>query len=195
MLLGRMIIAMLVAVSGTNIALARIVNYTPPKALESIQTIQHPYSVRIYPNQRASRSQVRKPMTGLKIIPSKKCWDGSVGTVYDVCPNKSLPRPRVTHHSFAVATGVFAWAHSYRAVQIANCESGGSAGAVRYDGNPHLRGFYSGKWQMDQSFWETYGGLSYARNAADASEASQDAVAYRGYLSRGWQPWACSHMV
>jgi hypothetical protein len=44
---------------------------------------------------------------------------------------------------------------------------------------------------MDADFWETYGGLKYASRPELASETEQDAVAYRGWLARGWQPWEC----
>ncbi len=56
-------------------------------------------------------------------------------------------------------------------------------------------GKYRGKWQMDADFWQTYGGLQYASRPDAASEAEQDAVAYRGWQARGWQPWECRKVL
>jgi hypothetical protein len=58
-----------------------------------------------------------------------------------------------------------------------NCKSTGS------------KGKYQGTWQMDASFWKTYGGLKYAKKASKASCNEQDLVAYKGWLARGWSPW------
>ena len=58
-----------------------------------------------------------------------------------------------------------------------NCKSTGS------------KGKYQGTWQMDASFWKTYGGLKYAKKASKASCYEQDLVAYKGWLARGWSPW------
>lgn len=53
---------------------------------------------------------------------------------------------------------------------------------------------------MNRAFWITYGGsMKYAGSQKDrktwrwekAPRWMQDQVAYRGYLDRGWQPWAC----
>lgn len=95
--------------------------------------------------------------------------------------------------------GSYAWAHSRSGFRVSNCESGDRQApdvGSRYNGDAHLRDrAYYGKWQMDSDFWATYGGLSYAGNAADASESAQDAVAYRGFLDRGWQPWECAGIM
>ena len=58
-----------------------------------------------------------------------------------------------------------------------NCKSTGS------------KGKYQGTWQMNASFWKTYGGLKYAKKASKASCHQQDLVAYKGWLARGWSPW------
>jgi hypothetical protein len=50
-------------------------------------------------------------------------------------------------------------------------------------------GKYRGKWQMDSAFWRTYGGLKYAPTPDRATCHEQDLVAFRGWQSRGWQPW------
>lgn len=78
------------------------------------------------------------------------------------------------------------WANTPKARSVSNCESGGNPCAV----NPS--GKYRGKWQMDSSFWSSYGGLNYASRPDLASEYDQDIVAYRGWLARGWSPWSCA---
>lgn len=101
-----------------------------------------------------------------------------------------------THDAPAPSTGVdkavdnfsssSAWASSAFARKVANCESGGNPRAVNASGK------YRGKWQMDASFWRTYGGLQYASTPDRATEAQQDSVAYRGWQDRGWSPWSCA---
>ena len=51
------------------------------------------------------------------------------------------------------------------------------------------KGKYQGTWQVNAGFWETYGGLKYAKKASKASCQEQDLVAYQGWLARGWSPW------
>ena len=88
------------------------------------------------------------------------------------------------------------WAESYKAVRVANCESGGGPNDASrtYDGNAHLRdpnGHY-GKWQFDLDTWYSVGGTG---NPADFSENVQDKFAYKLFLQRGWQPWECAGMI
>jgi len=83
-------------------------------------------------------------------------------------------------------TSSAAWAASPKAVAVAKCESGGNPTVVSRTGK------YQGKWQMDDRFWQSYGGLQFASDPQFASEAQQDEVAYRGWLARGWQPWSCA---
>lgn len=78
------------------------------------------------------------------------------------------------------------WASTAKARAVAFCESSGDIHAVSATGK------HRGKWQADADFWRTYGGLVYAPRPELASEVEQDAVAYRGWLARGWQPWACA---
>lgn len=96
---------------------------------------------------------------------------------------KPKPKPKPAAQSFADSA---AWAASPKAVAVARCESGGNPTVT----NPS--GKYQGKWQMDDSFWRSYGGLAFASDPHLASEAQQDEVAYRGWLARGWQPWSCA---
>lgn len=49
-------------------------------------------------------------------------------------------------------------------------------------------GKYRGAYQMDSSFWASYGDGS-APTADQATVASQDDAAWRGYLARGYGPW------
>lgn len=49
-------------------------------------------------------------------------------------------------------------------------------------------GKYRGAYQMDASFWASYGDGS-ALTADQASPQSQDDAAWRGYQARGYGPW------
>ncbi len=96
------------------------------------------------------------------------------------------PAARTTTKSAAQTsfTSSAAWAASAKAVAVAQCESRGNPLSVSASGK------YQGKWQMDDSFWRSYGGLEFASDPQYATEAQQDEVAYRGWLARGWQPWS-----
>lgn len=86
-------------------------------------------------------------------------------------------------------TGFSTWRGSHAYLAVLHCESKGDYGAVSRTGK------YRGGWQMDASFWRTYGGLKYASRPELATPLEQDMVAYRGYLSRGWQPWSCRREI
>ena len=75
------------------------------------------------------------------------------------------------------------WITSPTAIKVIKKESKGNCKAIG------ARGKYRGKWQMNASFWKTYGGLEFASSADLATCEQQDQVAYRGWLARGWQPW------
>lgn len=95
-------------------------------------------------------------------------------------------RPQARPHPVHTpSTGFSTWRGSHAYLAVRDCESGGDYGAVSHTGK------YRGAWQMDASFWSTYGGLKYASRPELATPLEQDMVAYRGYLSRGWQPWSC----
>lgn len=145
--------------------------------------------------QRASRSRSVASPSPFK---TRRLIDKPKKPTTHVAPrSKSPSKPTVTRNSHSSVSKV-GWAHTRSAYRVANCESGDRSAPdvnTRYNGNPHLRGKYSGKWQMDSDFWRTYGGLKYASTAADASETEQDAVAYKGYQARGWQPWSCSRIM
>lgn len=64
---------------------------------------------------------------------------------------------------------------------LAQCESSDNPRAVN--------GPYRGLYQMDQDFWETYGGLTFGRRPDLATRAQQRLIAQRGYLARGREPW------
>lgn len=88
--------------------------------------------------------------------------------------------------------GATAWAATATARAVAQCESGGDPTVVA----THSGVTYYGKWQADAAFVAAYDGSSawsWVRNGRfTMPEAQQDAMAYRGYLARGWQPWACA---
>jgi hypothetical protein len=64
--------------------------------------------------------------------------------------------------------------------QIAQCESGGNPQAVSADGQ------YRGKYQFDQSTWESLGGSG---DPAAAPESEQDQRAAQLYRQRGGSAW------
>lgn len=96
-------------------------------------------------------------------------------------------RRRAAAASRFLSSSAEAWAHSYFAEKVANCESGGNIHAVN--------GQYHGKWQMGPSFWSTFGGLRFASDPLYATEAQQDYVAWTGWKAQGWAPWQCASMV
>jgi hypothetical protein len=119
------------------------------------------------PAKVVQKAVVQKPKktTSPRLTPSKT--DPTVG----------LSRSQRSKVPFAV------WIVSPTAVRVAWRESHNVCSIT----NPS--GKYQGKWQMDDNFWRSYGGLRYAPNPHQASCSEQDLVAYRGWLSRGWQPW------
>lgn len=87
---------------------------------------------------------------------------------------KKIQRPTVSFET---------WIASKTAIRVIKKESKGNCKAIG------AKGKYRGKWQMNSSFWKTYGGLEFAPRADLATCEQQDQVAYRGWLARGWQPW------
>lgn len=101
---------------------------------------------------------------------------------HSVRPTRHL-RPRVVHVS-----GAEAWAASERVRRLIYCESSGVPTVV----SVHNGVTYYGLYQMDADFWTTYGGdPSYLSRPFRAPVWMQNEVAYRGYLHRGYEPWAC----
>lgn len=106
---------------------------------------------------------------------------------------KHAPRPTHTRPGRPAATraGYSTWRHSAEARRILACES-----HTNYtDMSRHGGVIYYGAWQANAGFWRTYGGDSRYlsdRSRFTAPAAMQDAVAYRGWLARGWSPWACA---
>lgn len=91
---------------------------------------------------------------------------------------------RARHLAALVSSDSHVWATQPYAEQVSYCESSGNIRAVN--------GQYLGKWQMDASFWSTYGGLRFASSPLGATEAQQDQVAWTGWKARGWEPWQCA---
>ncbi|MCC7543476.1 DUF348 domain-containing protein [bacterium] len=72
--------------------------------------------------------------------------------------------------------------------QLRFCEAGG-----RY--NTDTGNGYYGAYQMNLDFWKAYGGNP-AIKPSQASPEEQDAVALRGYMKRGAQPWpVCGRFI
>lgn len=78
------------------------------------------------------------------------------------------------------------WAQRPKTRAVIACESSNRVNAVSRTGK------YRGLFQMDRNFWRSYGGLTFAPTPDRASRAAQNYVAYRGFVSRGWAPWACA---
>jgi Transglycosylase-like domain len=95
----------------------------------------------------------------------------------------SRSRASTPVHSVNDPVGFAAWLASPKGKAISWRESHNICDIT----NP--TGKYQGKWQMDDNFWRSYGGLKYAPNPHQATCHEQDLVAYRGWLARGWQPW------
>jgi len=62
-------------------------------------------------------------------------------------------------------------------------------------------GKYRGRYQMDNSLWQTYGGdPRYVGRMQEAPPEMQDEVAWNGFLARGLSPWPtpsrqCAHLL
>ncbi|MEV5340942.1 transglycosylase family protein [Streptomyces sp. NPDC052676] len=65
---------------------------------------------------------------------------------------------------------------------VAECESGG-------DWHINTGNGYYGGLQFQQSTWEAYGGLKYARRADLATREQQIAVAQKVLAAQGWEAW------
>lgn len=75
---------------------------------------------------------------------------------------------------------------------IARCESRTTA---HPDGDPRAKNpgsTASGKWQLINQTWASYGGRAFSRTAAQATVAQQETVAKRLFLSSGFGPWLSS---
>lgn len=101
-------------------------------------------------------------------------------------PSRGGPPPRRSQPA-----GFKAWRQSSTARRVLACESHGNY----TDMSHHAGVIYYGAWQANAAFWRTYGGDP--RYLADRSRFTapawmQDAVAYRGWLARGWSPWSCA---
>lgn len=101
----------------------------------------------------------------------------TVATVVNTDPTRGLTKAQRPTVAFEV------WITSPTAIRVIKKESHGNCKAIG------AKGKYRGKWQMNASFWRTYGGLEFAPRADLATCEQQDQVAYRGWLARGWQPW------
>jgi hypothetical protein len=101
----------------------------------------------------------------------------------------SAPRTERVAPVRPAPVGAVSWAASDRVQRLRKCE-GGAKGYRAVSGS----GTYRGAYQMDRSFWLTYGGDP-SLTADQAPPWMQDQVAYRGFLDRGWQPWTCARIL
>lgn len=108
------------------------------------------------------------------------------------------PVRTVVHHTvrptrhfsphLAYYSGAESWAASEHVRRLRECESGDVPTVV----STHNGVTYYGLYQMDRDFWTTYGGdPSYLGSPFRAPRWLQNEVAYRGFLARGFEPWAC----
>jgi hypothetical protein len=98
--------------------------------------------------------------------------------------DKTVTRHARTSRSYRKNILVKKWASSATAKRITRHESGGNCRAVSPGGT------YRGKWQMNPSFWRSYGGKKFAPSPDRASCYEQDIIAHRGWVDRWWQPWS-----
>lgn len=127
------------------------------------------------------------PVAATSAAPASTASAANPAAVPAVRPAGNDPTVTRRARSSRAARGgisVRAWVNSATARRIIRAESGGNCRAVSPGGK------YRGKWQMDRSFWRTYGGLAYASTPDRASCAQQDIVAHRGWVARWWQPWS-----
>lgn len=96
---------------------------------------------------------------------------------------------RQVRHVYVAPSGAAwtSWAATPRVKALRQCESTDNYGDNTGNG-------YYGAYQANRGFWVTYGGdPSYlGTHPFAAPVAMQDMVAYRGFLSRGWEPWQCA---
>ena len=131
--------------------------------------------------QRASRDAFRARLAIEKRIQAHR---RVVARARAIQAARDAQRARIRAQSILIAGDSVAWARTAEAVRVKQCESGGNPRAVN--------GKYMGAWQMDEDFWQTYGGLRFASTPLGATMAQQDYVAWRGWQHRGWQPWTCA---
>lgn len=194
------ITATLTLVAGVHLATAHSSPHVRPQVVDAASTqisaVDEMREMRSAQRASRSRSFVSAPPTGAPQLKQNKLPKTVVAPVPRSTHTAKARIVRNEHPSVSRGTSAYAWAHTTDAIKVANCESGDRSSWDHYNGNPHLRdGKYHGKWQMDADFWATYGGKQFASDAADASEAEQDIVAYKGYQARGWQPWTCSRIM
>jgi len=126
-----------------------------------------------------SRSEPRPPL---------QLHRSATQTVRTVSHHPARPARHFYPRAYQHINGAAAWAASEHVRHLIQCESGGDPTVV----STHNGVTYYGLYQMDQDFWTTYGGdPSYLSSPFRAPVWMQNEVAYRGYLHRGFEPWAC----
>lgn len=98
-------------------------------------------------------------------------------------PDPTMTPESQTSRDHRASIGLAAFSTSWSAQFVADRESRGQCDAVSAGGT------WRGKWQMDATFWQYYGGLALAPTPDTATCEQQDEIAYRGWVDRWWQPW------
>lgn len=172
----RVIALSLIGAALISLPLRHSPNHPSPPAMTAATIAVQPEPT---PPHAVTRSLHRQPLPKPTPIRSKKPHHVIVA------------RPRIV----AAVSGAYAWAHSAFALKVTHCEAPG--GPTELDNNGGV--YYFGKWQMNEDFVRTYGGVNpwdYVRHGKFMMpESMQDSIAYKGWRARGWEPWACASMV
>lgn len=160
-----------------------------PGLAKSVRSIETAKPMRVKKVSR-SKARVETPKAGKKKIVKTKVSKKHKRVKAKKSTRKYLPDPANivgTPRWYAAQK----WAKSPKGIAVRMCESN-YAPQNEVNGGVH----YYGIWQVNRSFWLSNGGLkSYLPRGMGkfrASRGYQNYVAYRGYLSRGWSPWACA---
>lgn len=166
--------ALLTTGCATGIVLQNVADGGAPQAVVTVTA--PPSTVTV---TRASRSHSRGPLPA-SLPTSRTTSEGARGGL----PSGAVRGSELTNWQRRYWIAAQSWAQSSKARDVIDCESSNNPGAISRTGK------YRGLWQMDADFWRSYGGI--APSPDQASRAEQNYVAYRGYLSRGWNPWECA---
>lgn len=169
-------VAMTLVIGGITSANHTKASDVPPASVSATVSDDRAASARERQIERAARSAAQRPTANPSPKPSAK----------PAAKKKPVAQKKWGGPRERTSTPLATWRASAKAKSVLKCESHFNYKAVSGTGK------YRGAWQMDSAFWRTYGGLEFAARPELASPAEQDLVAYRGWLSRGWQPWGCA---
>ena len=154
---------------------------SPAVTVTATHTARVTVTATVRSTERASRSHSRGPSPA-SLPTSRTTSEGARGGL----PSGAVRGSELTNWQRRYWIAAQSWAQSSKARDVIDCESSNNPGAISATGK------YRGLWQMDADFWRSYGGLDLASTPDRASRAEQNYVAYRGYVSRGWNPWECA---